>query len=125
MALEQSRAKAVLLVEDDAMLRGILAETLAAEGFPVLLAENGEQALAIASSLDGQLALVVTDVLLPEMDGLELAAGLASLATPPPILFISGILEGRDVPGPVLPKPFGPSVFLEQIARMLPVGPHR
>jgi two-component system cell cycle sensor histidine kinase/response regulator CckA len=125
MGLEQSHEKAVLLVEDDATLRGILAEALADEGFPVLTAENGEQALAIASSLDGQLALVVTDVLLPEMDGLELAAGLASLRTPPPVLFISGILEGRDVPGPVLPKPFGPSVFLEQIARMLPVGRHQ
>jgi DNA-binding response OmpR family regulator len=125
MDLGQSRAKAVLLVEDDAMLRGILAVSLAAEGFPVLIAENGEQALAIASSLDGQLALVVTDVLLPEMDGLELAAALAALRTPPPVLFISGILEGRDLPGPVLPKPFGPLVFLEHIARMLPVGPHQ
>ena len=66
------------------------------------------------------MALVVADVLLPEMNGLELAAHLASLKTPPPVLFISGVLDGRDAPGPVLPKPFGPAAFLNQIARMLP-----
>ena len=78
------------------MLRGILAETLADEGLDVLTAATGEEALAIAGRLDGQLGLVVTDVLLPFMDGLELADHLASLSSPPPILFISG--AGRAQP---------------------------
>jgi DNA-binding response OmpR family regulator len=120
MSVEHSHHKTVLLVEDDAILRGILAQALMDEGLHVLTAEDGEQALAIASSLEDQMALVVTDVLLPEMNGLELAAHLASLKTPPPVLFISGVLDGRDAPGPVLPKPFGPAAFLNQIARMLP-----
>ena len=112
----------VLVVEDDAILRGILAQTLTDEGYRVLTAEDGEQALALASSLAEQLALVVTDVLLPEMDGLDLAAHLASLESPPPVLFISGIRERREMPGPVLAKPFGPFAFLEQVARLLPAG---
>jgi DNA-binding response OmpR family regulator len=124
VSLEQSRQNVVLLVEDDNMLRNILAQALADEGFPVLTAEDGEEALAIASSMDGHLALVVTDILLPEMDGLDLAARLASLTAPPPVLFISGIRGRRDVPGPVLAKPFGPSAFLEQVTRMLSVGRH-
>jgi DNA-binding response OmpR family regulator len=124
MTSGQSRNQTVLLVEDDAMLRGILAQALADEGFAVLTAETGEQALAIASRLDGQLSLVVTDVLLPEMDGLDLAAGLASLKAPPAVLFISGMTASQDMPGPLLAKPFGPSAFLKQVARMLPSAQH-
>ncbi len=123
MSVEHSHHKTVLLVEDDAILRGILAQALIDEGLHVLTAEDGEQALAIATSLEDQMALVVTDVLLPEMNGLEQAAHLASLKMPPPVLFISGVLDGRDSPGPVLPKPFGPAAFLNRIARLLaPVG---
>ena len=120
MSVEHLHHKTVLLVEDDAILRGILAEALMDEGLHVLTAEDGEQALAIASSLEDQMALVVTDVLLPEMNGLELAAHLASLKTPPPVLFISGVLDVADAPGPVLAKPFGPAAFLKQVARMIP-----
>jgi hypothetical protein len=40
------------------------------------------------------------------------------------ILFISRIISKRNVPGPVLTKPFGPSAFLEQVARMLPRAHH-
>jgi CheY-like chemotaxis protein len=125
MTSGQLRKQTVLLVEDDAMLRSILAEALAAEGLAVLTAENGEQALSIASTLGGQLGLVVTDVLLPVMDGLELAAHLACLTPPPAVLFISGITTHRDVPGPVLNKPFGPMAFLEQVARLLPIVEHQ
>jgi two-component system, cell cycle sensor histidine kinase and response regulator CckA len=113
----------VLVVEDDSMLRGILAEALAAEGHAVLTARDGEEALAIASTLVGQLALVVTDVLLPVMDGLELAERLASLDPAPSVLFISGIRIDRPLPGPILKKPFGPTAFLEEVGRLFPSVP--
>ena len=119
MTSDASNKQIVLVVEDDPMLRGILAEALAGEGLVVLTAATGEEALAIASPLDGQLGLVVTDVLLPHMDGLELADHLAGLSSPPPILFISGVKVERTLPGPVLAKPFGPMAFLEQVGRML------
>ena len=120
MTSGQSRKQTVLLVEDDAMLRGILAQTLAEEGYAVLTAEDGEPALAIASSLEGQLGLVVTDIRLPVMSGLELAGHLACLKAPPPVLFISGVTADQNVSGPLLAKPFGPSAFLDQVARLLP-----
>jgi DNA-binding response OmpR family regulator len=122
MNFGQSRRQTVLVVEDDAMLRGILAQALADEGYAVLTADDGEPALAISSTL--RLDLVVTDLLLPVMDGLELADRLARLDAPPPVLFISGVISKRNVPGPVLAKPFGPSAFLEQVARMLPSAQH-
>jgi DNA-binding response OmpR family regulator len=54
LSVEHSHHKTVLLVEDDAILRGILAQALMDEGLHVLTAEDGEQALAIASSLRNQ-----------------------------------------------------------------------
>jgi CheY-like chemotaxis protein len=125
MPPDEPRKQTVLIVEDDAILRTILGEALANEGYAVLLAEDGEQALAIASTLAGQLDLFVTDVLLPGMDGVELASRLGSLKASPPVLFISGVSAQRNLPGPVLFKPFGPSAFLEQISRMLPSVQHR
>jgi two-component system, cell cycle sensor histidine kinase and response regulator CckA len=124
MSSVRLRRQTVLIVEDHAMLRGILAESLADEGYAVLTAEDGEQALAIAGTLEGRLGLVITDVLLPVMDGVELAARLACLKSPPPVLFISGVTTTRSVPGPMLAKPFGPAAFLEQVARMLPGVQH-
>jgi CheY-like chemotaxis protein len=114
----------VLVVEDDPMLRGILAEALSSEGHAVLTAGNGEEALAIAGTLIGQLGLVVTDVLLPVMDGLELADRLACLNPAPPVLFISGVRTKRVLPGPVLSKPFGPEAFLAQVGRLLSTVQH-
>ncbi len=118
----ESRRQTILVVEDDAILRGILAEALTDEGYVVLTADDGEPALAISSTL--RLDLVVTDLLLPVMDGLELADRLSRLEAPPPVLFISGVISKRSVPGPVLTKPFGPSAFLEQVAHMLPSAQH-
>ena len=116
----RSRQDVVLVVDDDLMLCGILAQALADEGYPVLTAADGEEALAIASTMDGKLALVVTDILLSRMDGLDLAARLAELETPPAVLFISGVAADRDLTGPLLRKPFGPLAFLQQVAQMLP-----
>ncbi len=101
------------------MLRSILAQT-ADEGYAVLTAEDGEPALAIASTLEGHLLLAVTDIRLPGMNGLELADRLACFEAPPPVLFISGVNAHWNVAGPLLAKPFGPSAFLEQVARLLP-----
>jgi CheY-like chemotaxis protein len=114
----------VLVVEDDPILRNILAEALAGEGHAVVTAWNGEEALTIASTLVGQLALVVTDILLPVMDGIDLADRLACLNPAPPVLFISGVKTERVVPGPVLSKPFGPTAFLEQVGRLLSNARH-
>ena len=65
MTPKQSRKHTVLLVEDDALLRSILAQALADEGLAVVTAETGEPALAIASTLNNRLGLVVADIVLP------------------------------------------------------------
>ena len=122
----RSGGKTIILVDDDDMLRDLIAQTLTDAGYPVLTAMNGEQALALVSTLNGQLGLVITDVRMPVMDGYQLAENLARLPTAPPVLFISGFAEGHKLPGPYLAKPFLPSALLEQVARMVsaPVSDH-
>lgn len=115
----QSARQTVLLVDDDPMLRPILARALVAGGYAVLTAADGEEALVLASTLNGQLRLVVTDIRMPGMDGVELAAHLARLDSALPVLFISGFAAKTEIPGPFLQKPFAPRAFLEQVERML------
>ncbi len=119
MASEQTPRRTVLVVDDDASIREFLARILAAEGYEVITAENGEDALAIAHALDVPLGLVVTDVRMPVMDGLELASRLAGLKSAPPILFMSGYSDVQ-VTGPLLAKPFDIAALLEYVSRILP-----
>jgi CheY-like chemotaxis protein len=115
----------------DPILCGLLAEVLFSDGHAVLTAATADEALAIASTYLRQLSLVIVDVLLPfmggvELDGVELAGELASANPSLPVLFISGVLTGRELPpGPVLRKPFGRSTFLDAVSRLLPSAQHR
>jgi two-component system cell cycle sensor histidine kinase/response regulator CckA len=101
------KGKEVLIVDDDIMLRTLMARCLADQGYLVLTAGDGREALALAERRPGRLGLVVTDIRMPEMDGLELAAQLARLEPFLPVIFISGFpWGGRRPPGPFLAKPF-------------------
>jgi CheY-like chemotaxis protein len=114
----------VLVVDDDPGLRGVLARALAEAGYRVLTAADGEEALALAGTLIGQLGLVITDVRMPVMDGLTLAVRLAHLPTPPPVLFISGYADRQEIPGPYLTKPFGPATLLEAVGQIVSTPAH-
>jgi two-component system cell cycle sensor histidine kinase/response regulator CckA len=115
----------VLLVDDEEILRRLLCRMLLGAGLRVMDAENGKRALEIARDLDGALSIVVTDLHMPVMGGLELARELRSLHPAVPILFITGrdLPERSDSPdgwyGELLRKPFRTEEFLETIARML------
>jgi len=109
----------VLVVDDDTMVRTLAARVLVLEGYRVLMAGNGEEALSIARASVGKLSLVVTDIRMPEMDGTELAAHLARLTPAPPVLFVSGFTVHGDLPGPFLPKPFAPRALAEQVRAIL------
>jgi two-component system cell cycle sensor histidine kinase/response regulator CckA len=119
----------VLLVDDEELIRRLLSRMLFEAGFTVVDAENGRRALEIARALDGTLSLVVTDIQMPVMTGLEFARELRILHPSVPILFVSG----RDLPADIsssltadtqmLRKPFLTEAFLEAVARTLTSGP--
>jgi two-component system, OmpR family, response regulator len=114
----------VLVVDDEAMLRHLLSRTLSEAGFDVVEAENGEAALRAASRCRASLTLVVTDISMPVMGGIEFARQFRPLYPRVPILFITG-READSRPGPglteddLLLKPFGPDDLLSTVSRIL------
>ena len=99
----------VLVVDDEFPIRHYIARVMADEGYHVLTAGDGIEALAVLERSDPRVDLVITDVLMPLMTGPELAAQLAVQQLPPPVLFVSGGHSLGDVPGPMLQKPFLPA----------------
>jgi CheY-like chemotaxis protein len=80
----------VLVVEDEAALRDGIRRLLQKEGYTVLEAENGATALQLLDKTPNSIALVLTDLRMPVMDGRELAAALARRRPSLPIVFMSG-----------------------------------
>jgi len=116
----------VLLVEDDEMLRRMLARTLRGEGFGVVEADNGEVALQVLGASGNPPSLALTDITMPVMDGFEFARRFHTLHPDVPLLFMSGAMPRTSQPIPLLEvgthlllKPFGPDVLLEAITAML------
>jgi two-component system, cell cycle sensor histidine kinase and response regulator CckA len=103
----------VLLVEDEDSLRQAAAEFLSLRGYTVLEAKDGRHALAIASSYGSPIHLAVTDVVMPNLSGGQLANELATVRPETGILFVSGyagqtVLDHKvvDVESNFLQKPF-------------------
>jgi CheY-like chemotaxis protein len=120
---EAARAGAtILLAEDQAEVRRFASEVLHPNGYNVLEAENGEQALEVARSFDGMIDLLVSDVIMPNMRGTELAVCMQSLLAGLPVILVSGYNpEGpTGSPGAVyLNKPFSPEQLIEAVAKAL------
>jgi CheY-like chemotaxis protein len=91
---QPARARAgtetVLLLEDEAEVRATVRAMLVGQGYRVLEAENGVEALEIAGREDGPIDLLVTDVVMPHQSGPELARRLVALRPQTRVLYISG-----------------------------------
>jgi two-component system cell cycle sensor histidine kinase/response regulator CckA len=102
----------ILLVEDEEGLRGLNARGLTSRGYTVLQAGNGIEAIELLDSHDGQIDLVVSDVVMPEMDGPTLLKELRRRKPDLKIIFVSGYAEeafSKNIPEgqhAFLPKPF-------------------
>jgi len=112
----------VLVVEDEPLFRSLLAWMLTREGYKFVLADDGAQALAMSRDFGSDFHAVITDVCLPRMSGIELAAELRAVRPDLKALFISGlsmeeiVAMGGDVAlSGFVPKPFN----LRQIAAAL------
>ncbi len=116
----------ILLVEDEEGLRGLNARGLASRGYTVLEAGNGVEAINILEKSEGRVDLVVSDVVMPEMDGPTLARELRSRDPDLKIIFVSGYAEdafqkrlpenGRFA---FLPKPFTLKQLVEAVKETL------
>jgi hypothetical protein len=119
---------ALLVVEDEPSVRRLMVEALQREGYEVLAAAHGREALAVLEARGHACDLVVTDVIMPGMGGLELAVQLQRSRPGLPVLFVSGYSVGG--PGgewpenaELLAKPFAPDTLAARVRRMLAERP--
>ena len=118
-------SECVLLAEDDTALRALLERVLKSGGYRVLTAADGEEALRITSAYAGEIALLVTDVVMPRMSGVELATRLVGERPDCAVLFISGYADDaiaayRIAPdAPFLRKPFSPDELTQRVRAVL------
>jgi CheY-like chemotaxis protein len=110
----------VLVVEDDPSVRALMVRTLSAKGYRALEASDGIEALERLAA-DPDIELVVTDIVMPRMNGVELAQQLAASARTR-LLFVSAFGEEyTELPGALLEKPFSQAALIAQVERLLEV----
>ena len=118
-----SQPVTVLLVDDEASLREVLRLGLVAAGFWVLEAGSGREALALMDSARDRISIVVTDIVMSAMSGVELACEVERRVPGLPVLLITGCCDqtpewgGR--PLPLLLKPFRVGELVRRIRQLL------
>ena len=99
-------SETILLVEDDEQVREIVRQILERQGYRTITAPNGEQALAVAHRHIGRIHLTITDVVMPQMNGRELAERLAHSRPDMKILYMSGYTDDATMRLGLLDKQF-------------------
>ena len=115
----------ILLVEDEQSVRTLARHILEASGYTVLDAANGPEALDACKSLKRPPALVVTDVVMPQMSGPALVEEVMKLYPGISVLYMSGYIDRLGSYGPAmqetpfLQKPFSPEVLANKVRQVL------
>jgi two-component system cell cycle sensor histidine kinase/response regulator CckA len=125
-AIADTGSERILLVEDDAAIRGLCAVVLRRRGYTVDEAPHGEQAMALAARADFRIDLLITDVVLPGVNGRVVAERIGQMQPSLKVLYISGYTENAIVHTGVLDpqvaflaKPFTPATLLERVRLVL------
>jgi CheY-like chemotaxis protein len=126
----QHGTETILLVEDEPQVRAVAARTLRGAGYRVLEATNGRDGLQLARRERGTIDLVLTDIVMPEMGGREMAELLRQFVPQAVVLYMSGFTAGGlPLPGDdaearhFLQKPFTPPALLARIRTLLDERP--
>jgi two-component system, cell cycle sensor histidine kinase and response regulator CckA len=116
----------VLLVEDEEMLRKLIRIALESNGYKVLEAKNGKEALSLSEQCKEEIHLLLTDVIMPHVNGRELATRLMASRPATKVLYMSGytdrvaldiaLLEANEA---YIQKPFTPDVLARKVRRIL------
>ncbi|HKP73446.1 MAG TPA: response regulator, partial [Pyrinomonadaceae bacterium] len=116
----------VLLVEDEELVRDMAKEILQESGYNVLEAKHGADALLVAEQYRGQIHLMLSDVVMPQMSGRELAGQFAALRKDMKVLYMSGYTDDAIVHHGVLDegmafieKPFTPNALTSKVRETL------
>jgi CheY-like chemotaxis protein len=114
----QLHAVTVLVVDDDNGVRHVMARDLEEAGYRVLTAGDSEEALTLIEQC-GVPDLVICDLLMPGLNGYELAAKLAALPKPPEIILTSGYRVDLELDRVIITKPFRAADVVTAVRRIL------
>ncbi len=122
----------VLVVEDDPMVRGITIQILRYKGYEVLEAEGPEEVQKLSDDYPGRIHLLITDVMMPQMNGQEMAEMLTKARREMRVLFVSGYTDEAISKFGVLReglhflrKPYTPATLLSKVREILDAdAPH-
>ena len=123
-------SETVLVVEDYDSVRECAVELLSSIGYEVLSAVNAEEALALAAQHRGKIDVMVSDVVMPHMNGAKLAAALVETQPNMKVLFVSGHSEalvrrkGIEMPVPFLQKPYSFGLLATKLRESIEPAPH-
>jgi DNA-binding NtrC family response regulator len=92
-----SRDETILVVDDDPTVRHVVALSLQSHGYRVLEAANGPEAIGICRRHDGAIQLLLTDVVMPGMNGLELARQVMDMRPEVRVIVMSGIVDNTII----------------------------
>ncbi|MEJ2077006.1 MAG: PAS domain S-box protein [Acidobacteriota bacterium] len=116
----------ILLVEDETTVRSLTRKVLSTAGYTVIEAEGGDEALAVSADYDGEIDLLLTDVIMPNLNGKELHQRLILSRPTLKVLFMSGytedVISTRGVIEAGLPfiqKPFSIETICQKVAEVL------
>jgi two-component system cell cycle sensor histidine kinase/response regulator CckA len=126
VARDLSGVGRILFVEDEDAVRGIAARLLRARGYEVIEACDGEEALALAEQYAGQIDLMISDVIMPGLDGPTMLKRARKFLGTAPVMFISGyaeaefsdLLEG-ETGVTFLPKPIDIKTLAERVKQQM------
>ena len=125
---ELTGKETILLVEDEEMVRELAVESLQGYGYTILQAPNGDKALSICESYKGEIDLLITDLVMPGMNGIELSRKFRDSHPGVPVLFMSGYAEDAlEHLGHMadhqsfLQKPITPTSLSRKVREMFPV----
>jgi len=118
-------SETILLVEDESAVRQFVGEVLTMNGYQVLEATNGDEALRLCESYHGPIHLLLTDIVMPSMRGTRLAELAVGVRRQMKVVYMSGYMKDSEVvPGsPFLHKPFTPGALARMMREVLD-APH-
>jgi len=110
----------VLVVDDEPLIRSMLSDVLRREGHSVFAAGGGVQALSLFQSHRREIDLLISDIVMPGMDGPALATKMQAESPGLPVLLMSGCYDSKrlDKSFEFLPKPFSISDLLQRVRNL-------
>ena len=109
----------ILVVDDDSAIRALIRVVLERAGYSVLVAADGEEGLHVFRQHQDSIALLLTDVGMPRMNGFDLADHVLESNSQIPVVFTSGTMPDADRGFGCIPKPFKPDELIGRVNEVL------